>query len=377
MPIGVGNKRQKAHLWLILDLHVGGGEDLGVDSLWESGVDLLPGRPDRHSEGERSSDGEDGVPNDVPDEEKERKNSSAWKSSRFKRKREGTADLPEESVKEEEAEVHDEHDGEGEGGMVLAEGGSEVPVRAVLDSHPDHGSDGVLEREREEEVRLGELASEDKDPEHDRGDPRGRLELGVRGREGLVGEVLSALASDSVTKHSAGREHSKEDGGANGDEELDDTDDEGDLGRRVEAGDVDSRTGGKGEDDEEEDESTSKVGSVVPGGGDVRELGKSGRDHDGGRDGSSEGANGPGHRSLRVCRAGGGIDGGRVVGGVVPEEGDVADPDSVEVDEEMEEGSLLEVRLEERTRPVDLVELHEPTGGSDVDEAGLEVMDGE
>jgi hypothetical protein len=77
MPIGVGNKRQKAHLWLILDLHVGGGEDLGVDSLWESGVDLLPGRPDRHSEGERSSDGEDGVPNDVPDEEKERKNSSA------------------------------------------------------------------------------------------------------------------------------------------------------------------------------------------------------------------------------------------------------------------------------------------------------------
>lgn len=80
----------------------------------------------------------------------------------------GREDSPKESVEEEQREVHNEHDGEGEGGLVGAERVPEVLVRASLNLHSRHDSDGILEREREEEVRLDELASEDEAPEEDR-----------------------------------------------------------------------------------------------------------------------------------------------------------------------------------------------------------------
>jgi hypothetical protein len=47
------------------------------------------------------------------------------------------------------------------------------------------------------------------------------------------------------------------------------------------------------------------------------------------------------------------------------------DPDTVEVDEQMEERTLLKVSFEERFGPIDLVKLHEPLGGWDVHKTSL------
>jgi len=91
----------------------------------------------------------------------------------------------------------------------------------------------------------------------------------------------------------------------------------------------------------------------------------------------TEGGDGPGHGSLGRCRVLRRVDGRGVVGGVEPEHGDVGDPDSVEVDEEVEEGSFLEVGLEEGSSPVDLVELHEPLCRRNVDESSLRERRGE
>lgn len=51
---------------------------------------------------------------------------------------------------------------------------------------------------------------------------------------------------------------------------------------------------------------------------------------------------------------------------VIPEDGDMQNPDTVEVDQEMEEGSFLLVCLEEHPVPIDLVELHESLSWSDI-----------
>ena len=55
-------------LGLVFDLHIGGGEQLGIDSLGQSHKDVFPRSPDAHSQCERSTDGEDGVPDDIPQE---------------------------------------------------------------------------------------------------------------------------------------------------------------------------------------------------------------------------------------------------------------------------------------------------------------------
>lgn len=56
---------------------------------------------------------------------------------------------------------------------------------------------------------------------------------------------------------------------------------------------------------------------------------------------------------------------------VHPEDGDVKDPNSVEVDEEMEERSTFVISLEERFMPFNLVELHESLSGGNIDETSL------
>ena len=77
-------------LGLVLDFHVASRNDLGVNSLGQSGENVFPWGPDTHTEGEGSSDGKDSVPNDIPQE----------------------------GVEEEERKVHDVHDSQCEGGLV-------------------------------------------------------------------------------------------------------------------------------------------------------------------------------------------------------------------------------------------------------------------
>ena len=152
----------RTNLGLVLGLHVRGSQDLGVDALREAGVDVLPRRPDGEAEAERASDAEHGIPDDPPKE----------------------------CVEEEEHEVHDIHDRECERGLVPAEGVAEVLVVTASNHHPNHDPDRVLEGESEEEVRLGELAAEDEEPESTRRETRRGLQSRVARCERLTRKIL-------------------------------------------------------------------------------------------------------------------------------------------------------------------------------------------
>jgi len=88
--------------------------------------------------------------------------------SRRREENQRTKDSPKERIEEKQCQIHHEHDGESESGVISTEGVSKVLVRAVLNLHPSHDQDRIPEREREEEVGFGELASEDEEPEEDR-----------------------------------------------------------------------------------------------------------------------------------------------------------------------------------------------------------------
>lgn len=120
------------------------------------------------------------------------------------------------------------------------------------------------------------LAAKDENPEEDRRHARTPTELGVRGGERLVGEILTALARDAVSEHAARGHDAEKEGGEDGYEELNDANNERDLRCVVEACDVDGGTSSKGKNDDEEDETAGEVRGVVPGCGDVgeSEIGK-------------------------------------------------------------------------------------------------------
>ena len=74
------------YLGFILHFHIGGGKKLGVNPFREANVNILPRRPNRETQGERTRNTEDRIPDDPPQE----------------------------CVQEEEYEVHDVHDRERE-----------------------------------------------------------------------------------------------------------------------------------------------------------------------------------------------------------------------------------------------------------------------
>ena len=125
------------YLGLVLNLHISRSQQLGVDPLGQTHVDILPRRPNGQSKAERPGNAEHRIPDDPPQE----------------------------GIQEEEHEIHDVHDRERERSLVPAKCVAEVLVVAAVDLHTDHDLDRVLERQREEEVRLRELAAEDEEPE--------------------------------------------------------------------------------------------------------------------------------------------------------------------------------------------------------------------
>ena len=135
------------HLWLVLGLHVRRSQDLRVYALREAGVDVLPGRPNRKTKGEGTRDAEHRVPNDPPQE----------------------------SIEEEEDEIHEIHNCEGKCGLISTECITKELVVASSDLHVDHDPNRVTEALCEEKVRLCELATEYKNPEKYRGNTSRRL----------------------------------------------------------------------------------------------------------------------------------------------------------------------------------------------------------
>ncbi len=190
-------KSGHAHLWLVFHLHITSSEELGIDTLRKASVDVLPRGPDGESEREGAGNAVHRVPNDVP----------------------------EVRVKEEESEVHDIHDGESKGGLVLAKVISEPLIVTILDGHADHDSNGIAKGECQEEIRFHEFAAENKDPMHDRCDTSSTLKLWVGCGERLAGQVLPCLARDTISEHTARWDDGEYKGEHDGYEELHDAND--------------------------------------------------------------------------------------------------------------------------------------------------------
>lgn len=187
-------------------------------------------------------------------------------------------DIPEESIEEEETQVHAEHDGESECWLIPAESTSEQSIATVLYFHTDHDSNGILERKGEEEVRFSEFTSEDEDPETDRGETLFDRESRVGSREGLRCQVFARLSSHSVSKKSTRGNDREENEEGDGEGKLNDTDDESCIRGLIESDDVDGGSESDCETNEESDHSTKEMRSVVPSSRYVRVFGSGSED---------------------------------------------------------------------------------------------------
>ena len=126
------------NLGLVLDLHIGSGKNLRVDTLGQTGEDVPPWRPDGNTEVERSRDREQHVCNDVP----------------------------EVGIQEEQDQVHEVHETEQDSGLVLAKNVADDSIsQTVRLLHVRKNTNWVLDRQSQEEVGLSELGSKDQDPQ--------------------------------------------------------------------------------------------------------------------------------------------------------------------------------------------------------------------
>lgn len=134
----------------------------------------------------------------------------------------------------------------------------------------------------------------------------------------MVGKVLPRLPCYSISKEPSGRDDGEKEDDGDRDSELNDTDDVSRQRVLIEEGDVDCRTGGEGESDQKDDESTHEMRCVVPGCRDVAEFGEGGSEHDEGCDTSSQCDGTELHGGTGEIEVGGSVNRGRVECSVEP-----------------------------------------------------------
>ena len=118
------SKEKEAYLWLILLIQLARAQNFRIYPLRQPRIHLRPRCPDTQAQRERMRNTEHRIPDDVPQER----------------------------IQEEQTEIHEIHQRQRERSLVFAECRPKDLIRAVLDTHPHHDEDRVLEREREEEV---------------------------------------------------------------------------------------------------------------------------------------------------------------------------------------------------------------------------------
>jgi hypothetical protein len=123
--------------------------------------------------------------------------------------------------------------------------------------HANHGINGFPEGEGQEPIRFGELATKYGEPEKNGGQPLFRRHGRIAGCESLAGKVFPRLPSNTISEHLTGW-HNGEDEDCNyGDEELDNSEDEGYClvpGMTFRYRDITGWAGCEGECDQEEEE---------------------------------------------------------------------------------------------------------------------------
>ena len=279
-------------------------------------------------------------------------------------------DPPQEGIQEEQYEIHQIHDRQSESDLVCAKCITEVLVVTRANLHAHNGINGFPEGEGQEPIRFGELATKYEEPEKNGRQPLFRRRGRIDGWESLADKVFPRLSGDTISEHPTGR-HDGEDEGCNyGDEELDNSEDEGCClvpSTTFRYRDVKGWAGCEGECDQEEEQVPGEVGHIAPGGRDIGKFGDGDGDHDhSGYCTTKSGCRPPHRRGVSTI-----VDLEGVVGGVGPVDSDVNDPYTIEVDQPMSERPFLVVRLEEGSTPCNPVKLHEPLGWGKIRKTGL------
>ncbi|KAH3679223.1 hypothetical protein WICPIJ_008692 [Wickerhamomyces pijperi] len=123
-------------LWLVLDFHVGGGQDLGVDSLWQSGEDVSPWSQNGNTQVEGTTNGKDHV----------------------------TDNVPQVGIQEEQDQVTQVHQTQGDSGLLTTQG--VTPPELTSTSHVGGGqdSDWISQGKNQELVGFSVLGTKDNSP---------------------------------------------------------------------------------------------------------------------------------------------------------------------------------------------------------------------
>ena len=153
-------------LGFVLDLHVCGSENLGVDTLGQTREDVPPWRPDRHTEIEGSADREDGIEDDVEQI----------------------------SIQEEEDKISEIHQDQQNHWLLLAENITDQFVTQTLsDFHGGQNIDRILDRERQEKIGFSQLGTENHDPETIGHPHVVAQKTWVAGSERLAGDIAARV----------------------------------------------------------------------------------------------------------------------------------------------------------------------------------------
>jgi hypothetical protein len=192
---GIPNLRDE-NFGLVLDFHVRCSENFGVDSLGQSRENVSPGTPDRHTQVERSSNGKDGVQDNVPKV----------------------------TIQKEESQVGEKHETKKNLGLGFAKAFRYVFVaKTVANRHRLQNTNRVLERQGKEEVGFNQFGGKNTNPETV-GHPHAvASQFGKTSSKCLASNVLPGIllhvASEKATKGHDGEEEEC----CQGDEKLDDT----------------------------------------------------------------------------------------------------------------------------------------------------------
>lgn len=321
------------NLGLVLDLHVGGCQNLGVDTLGQTREDVPPGSPDGYTEVERSCNREDRVQDNVPQE----------------------------GIQEEQEQVGDVHDDEEYLWLLQAEDvANDGVTNAGVDGCRGQNSDRVTDGQNQVEVGLCQFGTEDHNPQAVGHPHIVSVKPGVASRESLTGHVLAGLASEVASEETTERHDREEDEGRQGNEELDNTEDQGDLAGLADKEDVDARSQIDDEDDEKEEQTLGQVLSTSPPPGDVHPFAESSNNVNQSDDSTGESGSRPLRSSRRLVvlllAVVAHVQSWGVLGRIEPESTNVDDPDTVEVDDGVKPGTVLLVGLEESLLPDDILE---------------------
>ncbi|KAH3665928.1 hypothetical protein OGAPHI_004117 [Ogataea philodendri] len=305
------------NLWLVLDFHVGGGKDLGVDSLWQSGENVSPWGQDRDTQVERSSNGEQTVDQNVPHV----------------------------SIQEEQHQIGSHHQTKGNLCLMLTDNVTVPLLTSTSHVHGGQVSDWVSQRQNQEEVRLTVLGKENQEPHE-------------------PGEV-----------HVQSRQTQENDRG-NGNEERHNRHNLCSLRFGLQTSPSkheNNRCKVDGKDQEQETELSAQVLSTSPGSRNEHPLENGGQNINTRSNSTSQCSSSPSggcqrlivqHLDIVVS-----VESWSVVGNVHPENRDVHNPDTVKVGDDVQPSSDFFVSLEENAVPFNFAELEVSLFGWEVNKS--------